>query len=286
MQRLLTFRISHEHIGAISFRVPSGAESVCCFPLVSVVQALFTHAFRNVRSRTNGDEHALAVERKGDIARAMSPAALGQLGHDHLGCAAGVQVARLVRKTNDRIVVRDVEPLGMISGRIKSNAERPVEMIGENLVLRGRLGSVGGPQHTQAIGGGLSQENVAIGRDPQQARIGQAADKKLHREVRRDGELGVRRRLHNFGSIPGGGRAVGRGQIRDGKMMLHPGRGIFPIAGTGLGLHRCHGGHTGRGYAPGGKLQRGEVGDQVGPVLRFRHHHRHGRAWNICAGIG
>ena len=244
-ERQLAFGICDQDCGAIGLGVPARTQAVLRVPGRGLAAVLFAHAFGDVRSRTDRDEEPLAVEGKSNVARAVAAVALGQLRYDRFGRTARLQVAALIRDAHHRIIVPHVNPLGMISRRIKSDPERPVETLCKNLILRGAFRPVGGAQHANAVGAGLHDENIAVRRHAYQARIRQPRGEKLDGESRRDRQRGAVRLFHDMGAIAGRTGRVGRRQVGDGDVVLHAGRGVLPIAGIGGG-RSSRGGRDGR----------------------------------------
>jgi len=60
----MSFAVRDKNVGAIGFSIPSRTMSVFAVPTRYVFGTLFAHAFSDVRPGTDGNEHALAIQRK------------------------------------------------------------------------------------------------------------------------------------------------------------------------------------------------------------------------------
>jgi hypothetical protein len=129
------------------------------------------HGLGVIGTGADGDEHALTVRGKDYVAGAVSAVAIGKARHNDLGGSGRLKIAVLIGESNDGVIVGYVNPLGMISRRIECDAEGAVEIRGENLVVRGSVGSICGTQDANAVGGGFRDENVPIGGDTNDAGI-------------------------------------------------------------------------------------------------------------------
>src|SRR5439155_7855799 len=84
----------------------------------------------DIRGRAHRDEEPPAVERKRQVSGPVT-AAGGKVGHEHLRGGARLQIAVLVRESNDGIRVAHVYPFGVRSRAIERDAVRAVEAGGE-----------------------------------------------------------------------------------------------------------------------------------------------------------
>ena len=131
------------------------------------------------------------VGREHQIAGPVAGGGLGDLGHDHLGGAAGLQIAVGIGVADHPIVLGDVDPLRIGPERVEGDAEGLVQALGEGGVDARPLGPVGGAQHADAPGRLLGDEDVAVGRDHHMPRAGHAVGKQRGAEPRRQREAGV-----------------------------------------------------------------------------------------------
>jgi hypothetical protein len=82
--------------------------------------------------------------------------------HDNLGRAARFEVAVAIREADDGVGIGDVDPFGIVPGRIERDAERAVEAVRE---CRGcRLVLAISAQDDDAAGAAFGGENIAVGR--------------------------------------------------------------------------------------------------------------------------
>jgi hypothetical protein len=98
-----------------------------------------------------------------------------QMRHHDLDWAAGGEIAIAIGKADHGIGVADIDPLRIGSGRIERDAERVVQARCER--ARRRRAVAVRPQHADAPGAALRDENVAIRRHANDARLGESRGK-------------------------------------------------------------------------------------------------------------
>src|ERR1039458_3303410 len=134
----------------------------------------------------DGGEELAAVESEGEVARPVTPAAqasaAGQIG-ELLHGASGCQVAVVVREANDGVGVTDVDPLGVGAEGIEGDAERLVEIGGEDRDLRWLAVGVDAAEDLDLASFALSEEEVAVGRETDEARVVEAGGVELDLEA-------------------------------------------------------------------------------------------------------
>ena len=113
-----------------------------------------------------GDVHLASIAAEPDVARPVAAApqasAAGKVGHDHLGRPGRMQGAVLVRESNDRTGVPDVEPFRVRPRGIERKTERLVEPPREDFA-RGGLTVGGAPtQNSNLSAIALGDEEVAV----------------------------------------------------------------------------------------------------------------------------
>ena len=116
------------------------------------------HVFGVVGVRSYRHVHYLTVRREHDVTRVM--AARREMRHDGLGGAACGQVAVAVGKAKHGIGVADIDPLRIGSRRIEADAER-IGQAGRKYRRLCRFAAIR-PQHADASGAALGDENVAV----------------------------------------------------------------------------------------------------------------------------
>ncbi len=117
------------------------------------------------------------VRRKCHVARRVTAPRFTQGRHDDFRGATGPEIAGVIGEPHHRVVVRDVDPLRVFTRGVKCDAEGPVESVGENVSLGRAVCAIGSPEHAEAVRAGLGDEDIAVGRHPQQARILQSGGK-------------------------------------------------------------------------------------------------------------
>ncbi len=144
-----------------------------------------SHPFARIGSRADRDEHLRSIRRERDVARIM--AAGGQPRHYGFRLAACREVAVAIRKAHDRTGIGDVDPFGIRAGRIERNAERGGETRCKHLAAR--LAGIRGPQHANPAGTAFCDEDIAIGRSPNKARLIEPLSEQADLEARRHHRL-------------------------------------------------------------------------------------------------
>ena len=164
----------------------------------------------------------------------------GRSRDQRLGGPARLQIAVAVGKAQHRIGVADIDELRIGSGRIEGDAERRVETRGEDRHYA-RLGAVAaGAQHADAARLALGDENVAVGRDADEARLFQLVGEQRDRDARR-----------RFGTAPAG-RGTMRGRLKaDGSR--RGGRSLADSRCTLPGASSCQ--SPCAACAPGARMQ-------------------------------
>jgi hypothetical protein len=119
---------------------------------------------------------------------------------DRLELARRLQFSSLIRISEDTVGVGDVEPRGILAGRVEGNAIGLIESFGENGLLRNARTAVHS-EHANLIGGAVDDEEVAIGsasNDPWRVEVrGDHFDRESVRHL----ELGVGRSRDDIGRI-------------------------------------------------------------------------------------
>jgi hypothetical protein len=132
----------------------------------------------DVGAGADGDEHVLAVFGEDNVARPV--AAAGELGvtrnvgNDGLSGTGGVEIAQVVREALDGGGVADVDVPWIVRG-VEGDAERMVEAGGELFNLGGLAVGAHAAQDEEDAGAGVGEEQVAVGRDADEARHGEGA---------------------------------------------------------------------------------------------------------------
>src|ERR1035438_9337767 len=132
----------------------------------------------NVRAGADGDQHMLPILGEDHVAGPV--AAAGELGvagnvrDDGLGRAGRMQVTRVVGKALHRSGVSNVNVLRIVGG-IESDAEGVVQAAGEGGNLGGLAIATDAAQDDDLAGAGVGEEEVAVGRGHDQARLGESA---------------------------------------------------------------------------------------------------------------
>src|SRR3712207_1296073 len=111
--------------------------------------------------------------------------AAGDVLDDDLGVAPGLQVAVAVREADDRAGVADVDVPGLRAGRMEGDAERAVELLGEDRAGLRPAVAVGVAEDAEAVGPALGDEQVAVGGAHDDAGLLQARGELGHLEALR-----------------------------------------------------------------------------------------------------
>ncbi len=189
--------------------------------------------------RTDGGEQLSAVlgedQVPGPVAAAAQAPAAGQIGNV-LRLGPGRQVAVVVRKADDAVGVAHIEPLRIGPGGIESDAEGLAQVGRENRDLSGLAVRAHATEDLDLAGGAFGQEQVAVGRRAQQARIVEVCRVKRHLEAfGRDGP-GVGGPGNNGGTVVHRllrrrARQVGHGQVAADAGRLVSRVGVGGLAG-------------------------------------------------------
>src|SRR6516225_11051674 len=169
-------------------------------------------------------------------------AASRQSGDDRLRGTSGLQIARPIRKADDRIGVRDIDVLRVRSGRPEGDAKRPIKTLGEGVNLR-RTGGLASAQHANAAGPALRDKDVATRRNPEQTRVIEPAGEELNGKARRRLRPRAARASHDAGVAVSARRRVRRWHVRRGNLASYPRRIAAPIT-IGCGAGQDWGGLT------------------------------------------
>ena len=164
---------------------------------------------------------------------AAQPAAARQVRNNHLLVAPGLEVAALIRKTDDRVGVGDIDKARIGAGRIKGDAEGLAQVVGKDGGAV-HLSVLALTQHLHPASSAFGHEQVAVGRSDNLARVGQSLGQQVHRKAGWHLGPSAGWALYQMWSVVAGGGGVGRGQVRDRDQTAHA-RGVGgPIAHSGL----------------------------------------------------
>src|SRR5436190_1736108 len=136
----------------------------------------FRSLIRHIRARADRHVHFFTIGRK-DNASCPVPAAAQQstgreMCRELLGRSARFEIAITIRKSNYTIGIGDVQKLRVVTGWIKSDPERFVQIAFCKSFSHIRFAiAVDIAQHTDLIGAALYNENVAIRCGEQESRI-------------------------------------------------------------------------------------------------------------------
>ena len=170
----------------------------------------------DVRVRADRHVQRLSVAREAEIARpvaaAPEEAAARQLS-DRLGRATRLDVAAAIREANDRVGVADVEPLRVAHRRIEGEPERFVQPGGEPFGHHGASVRADAAKNPNFADGALGDEQVAVRRRADEARVGEPAGVELDPESRRRLRPGVAWTGHHLGPVVGRPGRMRRGQV-------------------------------------------------------------------------
>jgi len=109
----------------------------------------------------------------------------GEIGY-FLRSAASLEIAYLVRDSDDGVGVADVDPLGIGTVRVEGDSEWLVQPGGEDLTLFGAAGCVDSAENANLVTVAFGYEVVAIWRRTDQAGTIEALGIKLHLEAGRN----------------------------------------------------------------------------------------------------
>ena len=137
----------------------------------------------DVGAGADGDQHVLPILGEDHVARPV--AAAGELGvagnvrNDGLGRAGRVQVTGVVRETLHGGGVADIDVLRIVSG-IEGDAEGVVEAGGEGGDLGCLAIGADATEDDDFAGAGVGEEEIAIGRGHDEARLGEGSTAAAH----------------------------------------------------------------------------------------------------------
>ncbi len=163
---------------------------------------------------------------------------------DHLGRTFGFHRAIVIRIADDLVRCRDVDIL-RIGRRLKCDAVGPVQVLGEDFGLGRRAARFACAEHEHASGATLRQEDIAVRRDAQRARLLEPACEHLHREALRHFRYRALLRIDDLRAPRH--RAFGvrahhrRWQIGRPDVAANPGGVGLPVVANGS----CSGAHLG-----------------------------------------
>src|SRR5580704_14522737 len=147
------------HFGAVGIELQNVGAVFFCGCCIRVI---------DVRGRAYGDEHFLAVSGTLYVSGPVS-AAVGKIG-DVLGRTGGLKVPIFVRNADDGVCVSDVDPLGIVSRRVKGDAVRLVEAFHKDGGLPGFAIGCDATEDLDFAAAAFSQEKIAVGGGADQAR--------------------------------------------------------------------------------------------------------------------
>src|SRR6185437_2818803 len=128
-------------------------------------------------------QHPLAVRREDNVAGRMAVAGR-KFRNDGLRWTGGVQIASTIGKAHDAVGVSDIDPLRVVAARKKRNPERRAKTVGEYFVGRGLYRAVGGTENADTAGARFGHEDIAVGRNADDARAAQALREQFDLEAR------------------------------------------------------------------------------------------------------
>ncbi len=141
----------------------------------------------HIGAGADGDPHAFAVEREGDVTGPVASAAqlrvAGKDGDNGLRLGGCDEVAGRVREADDAGGVRDVDPVRLRAQRIERDAEGVVEAAGEGAGDDGVAVRRASAQHHDLSRGAVGDEEVAIGRGADEPRLPESLRIELHLEA-------------------------------------------------------------------------------------------------------
>ena len=165
----------------------------------------------------------------------------GNVADDDFGRTRGFGGAALVRVADHLVRRGHIHVLG-IGGRNECDAIGPVEVLGKDFMFR-RGACRAFPEHEHATRAALRQEDVAVRRDAERARLLEPAGEHFHGEaVRHFRQRALRRRdhLHRRGVRLFRLRRFWRRQVRRLDVALNAGGVALPaVERRGAGFHAC-----------------------------------------------
>ncbi len=219
--------VGDQHIGPVPVLAPGGPEAVGLVVGDGLGHRLVGQALIEVALGAHRDEQALAVGREGKVARPVSAGGGAQLGDDHLGRAPGLQVAVAIGKADHPIGLGHIDPLRVGPRRVEGDAERLVQVGGEDRAL-GRMGHAA-RRAQDADPVVFGDEDVAIRRGAQHVGLVQTLVEHRHLEAGRDLGQGAGRRRDRLGHAHAN-RGEGRLQIGGRDVVADAGRVLLPVA--------------------------------------------------------
>jgi hypothetical protein len=150
-------------------------------------------------------------------------AAARKLGKPFLG-PAGLQVAVLVRETDDRVGVADVDVLRVRAAGIEGDAEGQHQALGKDRNLLWLAVGGDAAKDPDYAGSALGQKDVAVGSGAQLARVVETRGVQLDLEARGRLGPGVCRAWRHRRSVVYGLLRIGRGKIGCSQMTPDSGR--------------------------------------------------------------
>ena len=188
------------------------------------------HVERRVRAGAHRQVEPLAVRREGDV-----PPVVMHPGNpiDHaFGLAGGGESAPLVREPNHAVAVRDVDPPRVGPGRIERDAIRLLQATCKDHILC-RLGAPGGhPQDAHRAEHAVGDEQVAVGRHANHARLVLVGRDELRHETVGELRAGIRRHWHHLrlarGGLHHGGEILCCDEAPESRLV------VAPVAHRGL----------------------------------------------------
>ena len=200
---------------------------------------LLRHVFGDVGHRPHRHKQALAIGREHQIAREVTAAAIGeQLGHNHLGHAAGDHITRLVGIAHYAVGFGDIQPLRVAARGVQRHTKRLHQALCKHADLVG-LAAIGRrPQYRDLAFLCLRQQHIAVGRNTHGTRARQVAGEHIHLKACRHLQFGIGRLVDELGEVAGRGAFKRRRQLGHVDAMTAAGRVLLPI-GLALGRTGC-----------------------------------------------
>src|SRR5580692_5030417 len=126
---------------------------------------------------------------------------------------ASFQIAVAIGKAHNRIRIANIDPLGIRSGRIKTDTEWTVKSRSESLRLRGLAVGTNSAEDQNVVGVAFGDEEIAVGRGANQSRLIKPGRIKLNFEARKNLWPRVLWTRHQLRAIAGRRRSERLGQI-------------------------------------------------------------------------
>src|SRR6267142_105023 len=145
--------------------------------------------------RPNRDIHFLAVTRERDVARPVAStvktSTTGKIWNDCFFRCTRLEVPIAISKPNHRVGIRDINPLWLGTGRIKSDAERLAQFTGKNCLCLCRALLACAAKHYYVAMSALGHKEVTVWRRSDQTWVVQTRGVLLNFESRRRLRPGV-----------------------------------------------------------------------------------------------